>query len=92
MHFTLAVSAATAADCAVLVRTAQGADPRTMPIPGPAQVAWRSPDRRVPMVSWGSLDDFYLLTTPRPERRGFQPSPARVPVSQPTAPGRTRNV
>jgi len=32
------------------------------------------------------------LTTPRPEGRGFQPSPAGVPVSQPTAPERTRNV
>ena len=34
----------------------------------------------------------WLLTTPRPEGRGFQPSPAGVPVSQPTAPGRTRSV
>jgi MFS family permease len=33
-----------------------------------------------------------ILTTPRPEGRGFQPSQAGVPVSQPTAPGRTRSV
>src|SRR6266699_4160875 len=32
------------------------------------------------------------LTTPRPEGRGFQPSPAGVPVSRPAAPGRSRNV
>ena len=32
------------------------------------------------------------LTTPRPEGRGFRPSRAGVPVSPPTAPGRTRNV
>ena len=32
------------------------------------------------------------LTTPRPEGRGFQGSRPGVPVSQPTAPGRTRNV
>jgi len=54
MHFTLAVSAATAAGCAALVRTARGADPRTMPIPGPAQVTWRSPDRRAAVMSWGT--------------------------------------
>ena len=33
-----------------------------------------------------------LLTTPRPEGGGFQPSQAGVPVSRPTAPGMTRNV
>jgi len=54
MYFTLAVSAATVAGCAALVRTAQGADPRTMPIPGPAQVTWRSPDRRAAVMSWGT--------------------------------------
>jgi Acyl-CoA dehydrogenase, N-terminal domain len=32
------------------------------------------------------------LTTPRPERRGFRPSPVGVPVSPPAAPGRTRSV
>jgi len=46
MYFTLAVSAATAAGCAALVRTAQGADPRVMPIPGPPGIAWRGPDGR----------------------------------------------
>jgi len=33
-----------------------------------------------------------LLTTPRPEGRGFQPLQAGVPVSQPTALGRIRSV
>ncbi len=35
---------------------------------------------------------FRPLTTPRLEGRGFQPSRAGIPVSQPTAPGRTRSV
>ncbi len=33
----------------------------------------------------------FALTTPRPEGRGSRSSRARVPVSPPTAPGRTRN-
>ena len=32
----------------------------------------------------------HWLTTPRPDGRGFRPSPAGVPVSQPIAPGRSR--
>ena len=32
------------------------------------------------------------MTTLRPDGRGFRSSRARVPVSQPTAPGRTRSV
>jgi predicted ATPase len=33
-----------------------------------------------------------ILTTPRPEGRGFRPSRAGVPGSPPSAPGRTRSV
>ena len=53
MYFTLAVSAATAAGCAALVRAAQGIDPRIMPVPGPALVAWRSPDQHAAVLYWG---------------------------------------
>jgi len=54
MYFTLAISAATRDGCAGLVRQAQDTDPRAMPMPGPAQVAWRSPDGRAAMLSWGA--------------------------------------
>ena len=54
MYFTLAVSAATAARCAALVRAACAADPRIMPVPGPARVTWRSPDQRAAMLQWGA--------------------------------------
>jgi len=53
MYFTLAVSAATAARCAALAGAALGADPRIMPIPGPAEVAWRAPDERAVLLVWG---------------------------------------
>jgi hypothetical protein len=46
MYFTLAISAATRQACAALVAAAQDTDPRVMPIPGPARVAWRTPDER----------------------------------------------
>ena len=52
MYFTLAVSAATPQRCAALVGAAQGTDPRIMPIPGPAQVTWRSPDQRAAVLCW----------------------------------------
>ncbi len=51
--FTLAVSAGNAAGCTALVRAAQGIDPRIMPVPGPALVAWRAPDGRATVVHWG---------------------------------------
>jgi len=54
MYFTLAVSAATPAGCAALVRAAQGIDPRIMPIPGPALVDWRAPDGRAAVFHWGA--------------------------------------
>jgi hypothetical protein len=53
VYFTLAVSAATAARCAALADAARDADPRVMPIPGPARVAWRAPDGRVAVLHWG---------------------------------------
>jgi hypothetical protein len=53
MYFTLAVSAATAARGAALVGAALGADPRIMPLPGPAEVAWRAPDGRSVLLVWG---------------------------------------
>lgn len=53
MYFTLAVSAATAARCAALTSAALGADPRVIPVPGPALVAWRAPDGRATVLHWG---------------------------------------
>ena len=52
-YFTLAVSAATPAMCEVLADLARIADPAVMPIPGPAAIAWRSPDGRAALVHWG---------------------------------------
>jgi asparagine synthetase B (glutamine-hydrolysing) len=53
MYFTLAVSAASREACAALTAAALGADPRIMPIGGPARVAWRAADERQAMVCWG---------------------------------------
>jgi hypothetical protein len=53
MYFTLAVSAATAAMGAALADRARIADPAVMPIPGPATIAWRSPDGRAMLLHWG---------------------------------------
>ena len=57
MFFTLAVSAATPEACAALTDRALVADPAVMPIPGPAVVAWRSPDGRAALLHWGSRPD-----------------------------------
>jgi len=57
MFFTLAVSAATPEACAALTDRALTADPAVMPIPGPAVVAWRSPDRRAALLHWGRRPD-----------------------------------
>jgi hypothetical protein len=54
MFFTLAVSASTADACAALTERALVSDPRIMPIPGPAEVAWRSPDGRAAILRWGA--------------------------------------
>jgi len=53
MYFTLAVSAATPDLCAALADRARIADPAVMPIPGPAVIAWRSPDGRAALLHWG---------------------------------------
>src|SRR5579863_8655549 len=53
MFFTLAVSAASPRLCGELTDRAQIADPAVMPIPGPAVVAWRSPDGRAALLHWG---------------------------------------
>jgi hypothetical protein len=57
MFFTLAVSAASPRLCAELADRARVADPAVMPIPGPAVVAWRSPDGRAALLHWGGPSD-----------------------------------
>jgi len=53
MYFTLAVSAATRQGCAALAEAAGRADPRIMPIPGPARVTWRAPGGHAAVLHWG---------------------------------------
>jgi hypothetical protein len=53
MYFTLAVLAATREACAALTAVAERTDPRVMPIPGPARVAWRAPGGRAAVLHWG---------------------------------------
>lgn len=53
MFFTLAVSAATREGCAALTERALTVDPSVMPVPGPAEVAWRSPNGRAALLHWG---------------------------------------
>jgi Asparagine synthase len=53
MYFTLAVSAPDAATCADLTRRGCDADPRALPVPGPARVAWCAPDGRAALLTWG---------------------------------------
>ncbi len=53
MYFTLAVSAATPEACAALAGAAGRTDPRVMPIPGPARVAWHAPGGRAAVLHWG---------------------------------------
>jgi hypothetical protein len=54
VFFTLAISAASAVQCAALAERALSADPRVMPIPGPATIVWKSPDGRVAVLRWGA--------------------------------------
>ena len=56
MYFTLAVSAATPQACDALAEAAERTDPRVMPIPGPARVAWRAPGGRAAVLHWGDAD------------------------------------
>jgi len=57
MYLTLAISAATRQTCAGLIAAALGTDPRVLPIPGPATVAWRAPDERAAVLRWGRAAD-----------------------------------
>ncbi len=52
-NFTLGVSAVTPERCAALTDRALAVDPAVMPVPGPAEVAWRSPDGRAVLLRWG---------------------------------------
>jgi Asparagine synthase len=54
MYFTLAVSAASQERCAALTGRARTADPAVLPVPGPPEVAWRSPDGRAALLRWGA--------------------------------------
>ena len=56
MFFTLGVSAASPERCAELTARALGTDTAVMPVPGPAVVAWRSPDGRSALLRWGAGD------------------------------------
>ena len=58
MYFTLAVCAATPEACAALTGAAERTDPRVMPIPGPARLAWRAPGGRAAMLHWGDAPSF----------------------------------
>jgi len=55
--FTLGVSANTQERCAALADRALAADPAVMPVPGPAEVAWRSSDGRAVLLRWGAAGD-----------------------------------
>jgi hypothetical protein len=57
MFFTLGVSAGTPERCAELTDRALAVDPAVMPIPGPAEVAWRAPDGRAALLRWGGTAD-----------------------------------
>jgi hypothetical protein len=54
VYFTLGVSAVTPEGCAALTERALAVDPAVMPVPGPAEVAWRSPDGRAALLHWGA--------------------------------------
>jgi hypothetical protein len=54
VFFTLAISAGSALKCAALAERARSADPRVMPVPGPATIEWKSPDERVAVLRWGA--------------------------------------
>jgi asparagine synthetase B (glutamine-hydrolysing) len=54
MYFTLAVSAASQERCAALTDRARITDPAVLPVPGPPEVAWQSPDGRAALLRWGT--------------------------------------
>ncbi len=84
--FTLGVSADSPQRCAELAGRALAADPSVMPAPGPAQVAWRSPDGRAALLHWGSAAQASGAEAPGTSRAGTiwagapEPGSDRVPV------------
>jgi len=54
LYFTLAVSAASPERCAALTGRARIADPAVLPVPGPPDVAWQSPDGCAALLRWGA--------------------------------------
>jgi hypothetical protein len=54
MGFWLGISTASATACADLVCSALDTDPRVMPVPGPARLAWARPGSA--MLYWGAVD------------------------------------
>jgi asparagine synthase (glutamine-hydrolysing) len=62
MYFTLAVSAASQERCAALTGRARIADPAVLPVPGPPEVAWQSPDGRAALLRWGSPETISKIT------------------------------
>jgi len=77
MYFTLAVSAATAGACAALAAAARDADPRIMPLPGPARVAWQAADGRAAILHWGHPPAEQPDGRPRDGGSAGQPADAR---------------
>jgi hypothetical protein len=62
MYFTLAVSAASQERCTALTGRARIADPAVLPVPGPPEVAWQSPDGRAALLRWGSPETTAKIT------------------------------
>ena len=62
MYFTLGVSAASQERCAALTGRARIADPALLPVPGPPEVAWQSPDGRAALLRWGSPETSSKIT------------------------------
>ncbi|MBV9381946.1 MAG: hypothetical protein JOY82_23970 [Streptosporangiaceae bacterium] len=80
MYFTLAVSAPGAAHLDALTREACATDPRTMPVPGPPGVTWRSADGRAAIVQW-----------PGPASGGEQGGDRAGGTAAPAAPSRSHS-
>jgi hypothetical protein len=66
MFFTLGVSADSPERCAALAERALAVDPSVMPVPGPAEIAWRSPDGRAALLHWGGAAETGLAGVPHP--------------------------
>jgi len=82
MYFTLAVSAVTAEECAMLADRARIADPGVMPVPGPPSVVWRAADGRAAMLRWGGAPgDELVLGTSLAAAGGLADASAGIPVT-----------